>query len=101
MIEVVEVNMHSYGSRLGVVKVKYYDLVLICDLCLYRKEKLWIRMPEMWTANATKKRFVFWEDKEKSDEFQQTVLLKVKEMVGLTLEDAVELKQSLLDSKKR
>ncbi len=99
MIDIVEVKIRPSTSRLGIVIVKYYNLVLSCDLCLYKAEKLWIRMPEIWLQNSEKKRIVWWEEKNFSDDFQNLVLKKVFDMVGLTLENAIELRKDFFAKK--
>jgi len=99
MIDVVKVEIRPSSFRLGIVIVSYYDLVLSCDLCIYKEEKLWIRMPEMWINHNEKKKFVWWQEKNFSDDFQNLVLKKVFDMVGLTLEQAIELRKDFFAKK--
>lgn len=93
MIEVLKVELKPDKIRIGRLKIKYYDLTIFCDLCLYKDEKLWVRMPEMWRNKEEKIHFLFWENPEKSDEFQKVVLNKVFETLGLTVEAAVKMRQ--------
>ncbi len=93
MIDVKKIEIRPSSYRLGIVVIKYYDLVISCDLCVYKKEKLWLRMPEIWLSETDKKRFVWWEENSFSEEFQNIVLKKVFDMVGLTLEKAIEMRK--------
>ena|SRR5687768_5132492 len=99
MLEVTEIEIKPSINRLGFLKLKYYELVIKCDICLYKENKLWIRMPEMWIDDR-KKRFVCWESQEISDEKQEIILNKVFDLVGLDLPKAVELKRNWCNSKK-
>ncbi len=58
-------------------------------------------MPEVWVFNEQKTRVLFWEDKEKSDLFQQEVMKKLFETTDITLEKAIEMRKSFLDTRKK
>ena len=92
MIDVLKVDIKPTNFRMGAILVKYYDSMICCDLCLYKDEKFWVRMPEVWLSKTFKRQFIFWETKEKSDEFQKEVLKKVFDMVPLTLESAIQMR---------
>lgn len=100
MIDIVKIEMKATSTRLGIVFVKYYDAVISCDICIYKDKNLWIRMPEIWLSKNVKRAFVFWEEKEKSDEFQNKVLKKVFDMIGLTLEKAIEMRKEFFAQRK-
>lgn len=100
MIEISDVVFHVNRMRLGHLKVKYYDLTIKCDLCLYKNQKLWVRMPEIWIGNH-KHNFIYWESKEKSRESQDIILNKVFDLTGFTLEKAIKLKNEWTAIKKK
>lgn len=101
MITIENIDIRPNKLRLATMLIKYYDILIKCDLVLFRKEKLWVRMPEVWITKEHKMRFVEWESKNKSDEFQESLLNKVFEMVGLDLEKAIELSQEFKKKKKK
>ncbi len=100
MIEVLYVEIKPCQFRLGSVFVRYHDLSIACDICIFKEERLWIRLPEKWISPTDKVSFVRWIDKEHSDKFQKLILSKVFDMVGLTLESAVEMKRELFKKRK-
>lgn len=99
MIEISDVVFKANATRVGFLKVKYYDLIIKCDICLYKNEKLWIRMPETWVQDK-KKNYAYWESKEKSNINQEIILKKLSDLMGFSLEIAIELKRKWLASKK-
>lgn len=101
MIEIMKIEMKPTLTRLGLVFVKYYGLVISCDICIYKKEKLWIRMPEVWLTEDVKRGFAFWLDKEESNQFQITVLKKVFDMIGLTLEKAIDMRKQFFKERNK
>lgn len=100
MIEVLRVDICPTAFRIGSVLVKYYEALICCDLCLYKDDNFWIRMPEIWVNKTTKRQFVFWESKDKSDEFQKEVLKKVFDMIPLTLEGAIQMRKDFFAKRK-
>lgn len=100
MLEIFDVVLKPNASRIGHLNVRYHELVIKCDICLYKEEKLWIRMPEKWTGDR-KCRFVYWDGKEISDKYQELILNKVFDMVGLDLPKGLEIKRSYWQSKKK
>lgn len=92
MIEVIHVELKANKTRIGTVAVRYYGLIICCELCLYKNQNLWIRMPEMWTSKVNKRRMTYWEDKQISDQMQVLMLKQVADKTALTLEQAIEMK---------
>ena len=99
MLQVMHVEIKPNDSRLGIVNLKYHDLWIKCDICLWKDQKLWIRFPETW-SRGVKLRHCYWESKEISDKHQQLVLKKVFDMIGLDLEQALILKKAFYNHKK-
>jgi hypothetical protein len=101
MTEVLLVEVKPSAFRIGTVFLRYYDLSMSCDICLFKNERLWIRLPEMWISQTKKISFVRWIDKGHSDNFQKLILSKVFDMVGLTLESAIEMKDEFFRKRKK
>jgi len=99
MFDVVYAQISPSRFRLGTAMVAYHDIRILCDICLYKDTKLWIRMPEIWLENSVKKQLVFWDDKQKSDEFQKIILSKIFDLIGLTLESAISMKNEYMNKK--
>lgn len=99
MFEIVDVQLKAQANRIGYVAVKYYDLLIQCDICVYKQEKLWIRFPERWIGKV-KKRFVCWVNQEKSQEYQEKILCKVFDLTGLDMEKALKMKLDWYNEKK-
>jgi hypothetical protein len=93
-IHVEEVHMAVSKFRIAQAVVKYHELGFYVDICLFKEEKLWVRMPEIWITPTRKRRFFFWVDKADSDRFQEIVLNKVFDMLGLNLEIAIKEKNA-------
>lgn len=91
-IELVD-SYISIGTRqVGFLKVKYYDLIIYCDLVFFRKRnKAWIRMPEYWFTQENKTCFCRWDDKKISDQFQEVMLKLVFEKHNLSHEKIAEM----------
>lgn len=94
---VIEARVAVNKRRIGTVTLNQGGLMIYCDICLYKDEKLWIRMPEYWVNEETKIRFAFWETKELSDQKQDFILKKVFDMIGLDVPRAVEEKKAYRD----
>ncbi len=101
MIDVVKIIEKPTTTRLGIVHVKYYELVLCCEYCIYKEEKLWIRMPEVWLTTEVKKSYVYWMEKDKSAEFQMCVLKKLFDMINLTLDSAKKIRADFFKKRKQ
>jgi hypothetical protein len=99
MIEVTHIDIKPTHKRLGIVNLKYYDLRIKCDICVWEDKKLWIRFPETWNKGV-KLRHVYWENKDISDKHQQIILKKVFDMIGLDLQQAVILKKAFFNRNK-
>ena len=91
MFEVLDIKEDVTHTRVGTVNVRYYDLIISCDICVYKREKLWVRMPEIWIKKDKKISFNRWISREKSDEFQEIVLKKVFDVVGWDLKKCIDL----------
>lgn len=100
MIEVVGIFRKANERKLASLTVKYHDLMIKCDLCLFNEEKLWVRMPEVWMKKQQKQQFVFWPGKDLSDEFQKEVIKQVMEKTGLTMSKAIEIKRGIMAESK-
>jgi len=94
MIEITKINMGPNARRLGQIHVKYFDIILKLEVCLYKDEKLWVRMPEIWINASTRKRYTYFDNPDKSQEFQNQVLSQFIEKTGLNLESAIEMRKS-------
>jgi len=97
MIELVKVEFKPSSNRIAALQVRYYKALLMVDLCIYREERLWVRMPEMWLGDQ-KIKFIHWE-KEDSDIIQETVLKQLFEMVGFNLDSALKMKDEYFKKK--
>ncbi len=99
MIDVEMFKISLNAGRIAAIHVRYHDCLLMCDLCLYKREKLWIRMPERWTG-VHKIRYIYWDSKEISDKFQNRVLEIIRDKYKFDLPDAVKLLVNHVDAKK-
>ncbi len=86
MIEVVSVEKCPTRQSLAKVIIKYYDLTMYCELCMFKDQNLWIRMPEIWRTKTYKQKYVWWGDDKVSSAFQVVVLKKVFDMLDLPLD---------------
>ena len=86
-IEILNMEKKPSKRRLAVVSIKYFSLVIMCDLVYHPKHKTaWIRMPERWLTREIKERFCYWDDKAISDDFQKEVLNKIFDKYSLDLD---------------
>ncbi len=99
-IKVVEARLAVNKFRIAEVLVNYYGLGLYLDICVYKDEKLWVRMPEIWLHRTEKRKFGFWFDKKDSDKCQEVILNKVFDMIGLDLESAMRERKNFFTNKK-
>ena len=99
MIQIVNFKEMPTRTRLAIVMVRYFDIIIRCDLCIYKDEHLWVRMPEEWKGD-TKYQYVFWEDKKRSDDFQQEVLTKIYENFGYDVAKAMDVREQLRKQRK-
>ena len=90
MIELINFEISPTKKRVGSAIVKYYDLYIFCDVCVYKREKLWIKMPEFWFTETKKTRFVYWGNQKRSDEFQNQVLQLILEKHGFDILKGIE-----------
>lgn len=100
MTEVIHADIKVTPTRVGTVTINHEGLVVRCDICVYKNEKLWVRMPEYWITPESKVRICYWGSKELSDEKQVFILNKVFDMTGLDLQRAVKEKQAYWQSQK-
>ena len=87
MIEILEFKIKKDRTKIGVVKVKYHDLVIRTEL-VYNKPSgnVWLRMPEMWKDGKNKKSYCSWPRKDISDTFQSIALAKFYKKYDLSPE---------------
>lgn len=100
MLEVINAEISVTKKRLGTVLINHEGLIVSCEICVYKDEKLWIRMPEFWTREGNKIQKAWWESKEISDEKQVIILNKVFAMLDLNLEKALELRKNFFTTRK-
>lgn len=100
MTEVLDAQISVTKKRIGTLLLNHEGLIVSCEICVYKDEKLWIRMPEIWTHKETKCRLAFWESKELSDQKQEIILNKVFAMLDLNLEKAIELRKNFFTTRK-
>ena len=101
MPTIKEVELKINKSRIGIAHIEYHGLVMMCEICVYKKMKIWIRMPEVWMTPDFKKKFIYWPDKSKSDEFQKKIVSSLEKDHGFSLELALELKKRYDDERKK
>lgn len=89
MIQVVKFTLSPSKKRIALVHVKYHDITLCCEVVIYKRQKMWIRLPEFWVKDTEKWRFVYFSNLDRSNEFQEIVLKKIFEMVGFDLSSAL------------
>jgi Holliday junction resolvase RusA-like endonuclease len=99
MIKIIKLGIEPKPFRIGWVNVQYHDIVIRCSICVFKEEKIYIRMPEMFVKDE-KLPYVFWQSKKDSDNFQKEVLKALKLSIGLDLKKAVELKREGHEKKK-
>lgn len=100
-LHVVEAKLAVNSFRIAEVLVKYHGLGLYLDVCLYKDEKLWVRMPEIWLHRTNKRKFGFWFEKADSDKCQEIILNKVFDMLGLDLDAAIKEKRDFFSHKNK
>jgi hypothetical protein len=91
MLHVMKYELKPTYTRIGYITVRYYDIIIRCSVCVFKNERIFIRMPEMF-LKTKKFPFVAWISKEKSDKFQEEMLRYLKVNAGLDLPKAVKLK---------
>lgn len=100
-LKVIEVRLAVNTFRIAEVLVNFHGLGLYLDVCVYKDEKLWVRMPEIWLHRTTKRKFGFWFNKADSDKCQEIILNKVFDMIGLDLDTAIKEKHNFFASKNK
>jgi hypothetical protein len=91
-VNVLDLHLWPNTKRIGSLSVKYYDLILNCDLVFHPKhKKVWVRMPEKWFTYENKMKYCFWPSKEISDIFQKEVLKIIFDKYSLSEEKVAEL----------
>ena len=91
MFQVLAHKICPTPMRIGWMTVKYYGLVFRCNIMVYKREKIFIRMPEVF-LQGVKYPFAAWSNKKDSDAFQNQMLKYLMEKEALNLEKAVFLK---------
>jgi hypothetical protein len=92
MLTVLRFDKKINGDAVGVVTVRYYDLIMNCQVVIYRSQKLWVRMPERW-VNGRKFPYVKWLDVQASDHFQNFVIKKLFDKYNFDLDAALLIKK--------
>jgi hypothetical protein len=100
MIEVLNYEIKPTPMRLGWINVRYHDILIRCSICVFKDEKLFVRMPEMFLKER-KMQFVSWISRKHSNAFQNQMLEYLKEKEGLDLAKAVILKAQGQEKKKK
>lgn len=100
MINVFKVVEAPSATRIGYALVKYYDLTIRCDICLYKKDHFWVRMPEIWVSKTEKVRYNSWEKESDSSRFQDMVLKKVFDMIEWDIPKAVQIRKEYFRKRK-
>lgn len=91
MITIEKFNVFAMGTQVGNLIIKYHDVFIKCRLKVFKKQKLWIVMPELWSSKTEKCRIVFWPTQELSDDFQKKVLDQLAEKFQMNIEKAQKL----------
>ena len=89
MLKIEKFTPKPQGNRAAKVLVRYHALIIRCELMVFKKESLWIKMPEIWETSEKKKQFCFWPAKPISDGFQHQVLQLLKDEHGVDLQQAL------------
>lgn len=90
-VDVIKFELKPGKYRVAKVVVGYYELQIDMDLVIYHpQKKLWLRMPEVWKDDF-KKRYCFWNCREVSDRFQESVLDLLQKDYGITFESMCEV----------
>lgn len=100
MTQVLHAELAPTNRRVGIVVINHEGLTVCCEICVYKYEKLWIRMPEFWVNPTTKKRLVYWDSQQLSDEKQVFILKKVFDMLEWDLDTAVKIKRDFFNQRK-
>jgi hypothetical protein len=58
-------------------------------------------MPEVWLTPEIKRSYAWWETREESEEFQKIILKKVFDMVGLTLDQAIQMRKDFYSERNK
>ena len=101
MIEILEIKIEPNNMRIGVVSVKYYNLLMLCEICVYKDSHLWVKMPQWWVTTTHRIRFAFWETDEQFSEFQALILAKALEVHGLNFEMGLSIKKKYFEARKQ
>lgn len=91
MLEIIKVEIVPTAKKIGSLQVRYYDLLLECEIVFHSKpgeQKLWIRMPEIWFTKEKKMQFAKWISPEASANFQNSIIKLLKEEHSLGLAEA-------------
>lgn len=90
MIEILRFDKRVTKDSVGNIIVRYHDILMRCEIVIYRKKKLWIRMPEKW-INGFKFPYVKWLSNEISSEFQKLMIKKLFDKYNFDLDAALDL----------
>lgn len=87
-------------KRIGILFVRYDELILRCELVLFKKQKLWVRMPEIRIKKELN-RFAEWQTKNRSDKFQEKTIKEIEEKFHFNLEKAISVHQNFSEKIKK
>jgi len=91
-VDVLEMKIVPDKTKIAELKIRYHEMEMYCDLVLYTKrDKVWVRMPEIWRNRDIKTCFCRWPTREISDEFQKEVLKKIFDKYDLDLDKVKEI----------
>ena len=90
-VEVLDFRQKVRGVNVGTLYVKYHNLLIKCDLCVYKYSQVWVRMPEVWFTKDKKTSFCRWPNQQISDDFQKEVLKKTFAKYDLDTEKVIAL----------
>lgn len=94
MLKIEKFTPNPTGNSVGRILIRYHALIMRCELMVWKKESLWIKMPEVWVTPEKKKQFCFWPAKPISDGFQFQVLQLLKDEHGVDLKQALCILQN-------
>ncbi len=97
-LEILDFQLRTCKKKLGCMLIKYFNLVLKCDLVYHPQDKkAWVRMPEQWLNKTSKMQFCYWPTREISDEFQKDLLKKLFDKYDLDVEKIQQIHRAACD----
>lgn len=94
-VEILELSINPTRRRIATLSIKYYDLVLRCELVVHHATKSpWVRMPERWFNPDQKFQYCYWLDVDHSNNFQKVVLKLIFDRYNLDAHKIIELHEN-------